>query len=377
MKKMKLAFIGLLAVVTCSCKKAAQIQTEGPKQTLVSTLGGNGVGAFQDGPLGYTAFFNPASIAIDASGNLFISDTRNQRIRKITPDGVTTTYAGTGTAGYVDGPIATAQFSFPKGITVDAAGNIYLADNDYIIRKITPNGQVSTLAGSTNGGFADGQGAAAKFGILADLAIDASGNIIAADGSNHRIRKITPTGLVSTIAGTGTQSNTDGPVATAAFDNPYGVTVDPAGNIFVSQAGGLIRKISSAGIVSTVAGSGSGYIDGIAVTAKFNAPKGLSLDAAGNLYITDFLNQRIRKLSPAGFVTTVAGTGDQGFADGIPSASKFSAPNDIVSDPSGSVLYIVETSGNRVRKISTTSLPIPLTQAQQDQTNWNKPKTWK
>lgn len=383
MKRVKLAFIGLLTVAIYSCKKGEAItEAAGPKSTLVSTFAGNGIAGFQDGPSGYNVFNGPQSIAMDASGNLFVADYRNARIRKITPDGNVTTYAGSGKAGYVDGPAVTAQFNLPRGIAVDAAGNVYVSDNDYILRKISTDGQVSTLAGSSPGGFADGQGTTARFSYLADLAIDASGNIIAADQFGNRIRKITPGGLVSTIAGTGTISNIDGPVASATFDTPTGVTVDLAGNIFVAQSGASInniRKITPAGVVSTVAGSplgGSGYLDGVAATAKFNTPKGLSSDAAGNVYIAEFQTQKIRKLSPEGLVTTVAGS-DLGFADGIPSASKFNAPYDIVSDASGTNLYIAEFTGQRIRKISTTSTPIPLTQTQQDQANWNKPTNWK
>ena len=206
------------------------------------------------------------------------------------------TLAGS-TMGFADG--AAAKFSVPVGVAADAAGNIYVGDsNNRRIRKISPDGTVGTLAGSGSPGCADGVGAAASFHNPYGVAVDSAGNLYVADHSAHRLRKITPDGTVSTLAGS-TSGFVDGAGAAAKFCYPTGVTVDAAGNIYVSeQVGHRIRKITPNGTVSTLAGSGRpGSIDGVGAAASFNSPQGVAVDAAGNLLVADCDNQRIRRLA--------------------------------------------------------------------------------
>ena len=209
-----------------------------------------------------------------------------------------TTLAGTGTIGFTDG--ALAQFNFPAGVAVDAAGNVYVADLDnQRIRKISAAGVVSTLAGSGTAGFLDATGTTAQFNFPSGVAVDAAGNVYVADGSNHRIRKVSAAGVVTTLAGSGTASLDDGSGATAQFISPAGVAVDAAGNIYVADRNNhRIRKISAAGIVSTLAGSATaGFLDGSGASAQFNNPLGVAVDAAGNIYVADLSNHRIRQIN--------------------------------------------------------------------------------
>jgi sugar lactone lactonase YvrE len=201
-----------------------------------------------------------------------------------------TTFAGSGSYGDTDGTGAAASFRFPHGVAIDAVGNVYVADrNNYKIRKITPMGEVSTLAGSGSLGNADGLGTAASFNYPTGIAIDATGNLYVADSENHKIRKITPAGVVSTLAGSGLPGNTNGTGTSASFKAPLGVTVDAAGNVYVADSQNhKIRKITPAGVVSTFAGSGgAGSTDGAGSVASFNLPAGVAVDASGNVFVAD------------------------------------------------------------------------------------------
>ncbi len=200
------------------------------------------------------------------------------------------------------------------------------------IRKITPAGEVSTLAGSGAYGFADGDGINAKFYFPKGIALDASGNLYVADDINHRIRKITPTGTVTTIAGS-TSGSDDGDGINAKFNNPRGVTLDAAGNIYVADAGNhRIRKITPTGTVSTIAGSTVGVTEGIGTAAKFNTPAGVAVDASGNIYVADDENERIRKITTNGTVSTLAGGFLQGFTDGVGGDAQFRSPTGLAID---------------------------------------------
>jgi sugar lactone lactonase YvrE len=293
---------------------------------------------------------------MDASGNLYVADANNNCIRKVTPDGSVSTFAGSTHPGHKDASGAAAEFYGPNGIAVDKAGNVYVSEIlNSDVRKITPSGDVTTLAGGTEG-YQDGTGAGAEFEYPYGLAIDNSGNVIVADSYNQRIRMITPAGVVTTVAGSGPTGPgaggfSDGAAASAQFSSPYGLFVDAAGNIFVADEGNnRIRKISG-GTVTTIAGNGStGSDDGGASSAEFAAPEGVVVDTHGNIFVADHV--AIREISN-GAVTTIAGSpsGASGFADGVGTAALFNGPNGIVMDAAGN-LYVVDQYNSALRKIT-------------------------
>jgi sugar lactone lactonase YvrE len=318
-------------------------------RNLVTTLAGSTAGT-TDGALGQFLF--TTGVAVDAAGNLYVADQTNHAIRKITPAGIVTTLAGTGAAGFVDGTGTAAQFNFPSGVAVDTAGNVYVADyGNHRIRKITPAGVVTTLAGDGTAGSANGAGASARFFNPTGVAVDTAGNVYVADFNNNRIRKITPGGTVSTLAGLN-GGYADGTGEAAQFAFPQAVAVDTAGNIYVADTiGNRIRKVTPDGVVTTVAGDGTlGYLDGIGAAAKFNNPTGVAVDAAGNVYVADQANHRIRKVSPAGVVTTIAGSSG-GYLDGIGVAALFNNPTGVAVDAAGN-LYIADLFNRRIREIN-------------------------
>ncbi len=321
--------------------------------TIVTTLAGSGIQGFTDG-IGSTAqFYNPAGVAVDSAGTVYVADYLNSCIRKITPAGVVTTLAGSGTASFADGTGSAAQFSSPLGVAVDSAGTVYVADqSNQRIRKITPAGVVTTLAGSGVQGYADGTGGVAQFSGPFSLAVDSAGTVYVADTFNQRIRKITPAGVVTTLAGSGAQAYTDGTGSAAQFNQPMGVAVDSAGTVYVSDNNNQrIRKITPAGVVTTLAGSGTaGFADGTGSTAQLNNPRGMAVDSAGTVYLADYNNNRIRKITPAGVVTTLAGSGTTGFADGTSGAAQFSSPFGVAVDSAGTV-YVADYNNQRIRKI--------------------------
>ena len=293
----------------------------------------------------------PQGVAVDASGNLYVSD-YNHRIQKVTPAGVVTTFAGS-TAGHANGTGAAAQFDVPWGLAFDASGNLYVADlSNHRIRKVTPAGVVSTIAGSGTAGFADENiGTNAQFDNPSAVAVDALGNVYVADYDNHRIRKVTPAGVVTTLAGSGTAGFVDDNIGSdAQFNNPSAVAVDASGNVYVADANNnRIRKVTPAGGVTTLAGGTLGFADGTGTDAKFYNPMGLAIDASGNLYVADNGTDRIRKVTSAGVVTTLVG-GTRGYVDGTGTAAQFYSPRGMAVDSLGNI-YVVDASNDRVRKI--------------------------
>jgi sugar lactone lactonase YvrE len=319
----------------------------------VSTVAGNGIPSFADGTGAAAGFDHPLDVATDALENIYVADGGNQSIRRITPATVVSTLAGNGTRGFANGPGPSARFNFPFSLVVDATGNIFVAESDNNqVRKITPDGTVSTFAGDTASGYVDAKGKDARFYSPGGIAIDSNGNLYVTDYSNQRIRKITPDGTVSTLAGSGSGGYKDGAAADAQFYEPQGIAIDRAGNIYVSEGGNnTIRKITPDRIVSTLAGNkAAGYKDAAGTAAQFINPLGIATDSTGNVYVADWGNHRIRKISPAGVVTTLAGDGEPWFGDGPAHSAHFNYPSGIAIDANG-VIYVADQDNNRVRKL--------------------------
>jgi sugar lactone lactonase YvrE len=306
---------------------------------------------------GTIALFNvPFGIAVDPIGNLYVADSGNGTVRKITASGTVTTFAGTvGVTGSADGTGAAAQFGYLVGAAVDTNGNVYVSDAQFnTIRKITPTGVVTTLAGSAgNRGHADGTGTSAQFNQPNGLGVDAAGNVYVADSGNDTIRKITPAGVVSTLAGSvGVAGHADGTGTSAQFNSPAGLTSDSSGNLYEADQNDTIRRITPAGVVSTLAGIPGipGSNDGTGIGAQFNNPAGLAIDPAGNVYVTDSANDTIRMVTPGGVVTTLAGrVGVEGGADGTGTTALFNTPIGVTVDGSGN-LYVADSFNDTIRK---------------------------
>ncbi len=326
--------------------------------TFATLAGQAGIKGSADG-IGIKAQFNvPSALALDSFGNIYVADTANNAIRKISTDGAVITLAGlAGSSGSIDGNGSSARFLAPFGIAADNAGNVYVADTaNNTIRKITPNGTVSTLAGLTKyPGSTDGIGDNARFRNPWGVAVDSAGNVYVADTSNNTIRKIAPNGTTTTLAGkAGSQGSADGVGNNARFWNPQGLAVDSANNVYVADTfNDTIRKITPNGLVTTLAGSASvqGSADGNGSTARFSSPQGLAVDSMGNIYVADTDNSTIRKITPSALVSTVAGQAGSpaGAADGAGSDARFSHPNKVAVDNAGNI-YVVDTSNHTVRK---------------------------
>ena len=346
----------ILLMISCiSAFVATNAQNVYEPNVTVSTLAGSGVRGSTDGTGTVASFYQPFGVAVDASGNVYVADYGSNKIRKITPLGVVSTLAGNNKSGSTDGVGTAASFYYPNGVAVDASGNVYVADvGNYKIRKITPAGVVSSLAGGTFGN-ADGIGTVASFSSPVGLTVDASNNLYVADQGNNKIRKITPSGVVSSLAGStySVYGSTDGTGTAASFNSPKGVAVDASGNVYVADyVNNMIRKITPAGVVSTLAGSTkSGSSDGVGTAASFYYPAGVAVDTSGNVYVADMLNNMIRKITPAGVVSTLAGSTTSGSKDGVGTAASFFQPRGVAVDASGNV-YVADLGNDNIRKIS-------------------------
>ena len=353
----KLLIFTISIVLTALCSRAQ----------IITTIGGNGIAGYSgDGGMATSASINtPQGIVFDTSGNLIFSDYANHRIRKINTAGIITTIAGTGTWAYTGdgGPATAATLSRPTGLAIDNIGNLFIVDPDNnCIRKIDPSGIISTVAGNGIAGFSgdDGPATAAQLNFPYGVVLDNMGSIIIAEKTNNRLRKVDSLGIITTIAGTGSVLfGGDGGPATAASFNPFGVGIDYAMNLYVI-GNSRIRKINSSGIINTIAGTGAlGYSGdgGPATAAQLNNPFSIVVDSFGDIYFPDQANNRIRAINPSGVIKTIAGTGVLGYSgDGGPAtAAKMNSPFGIMIDKFGSI-YISDQNNNRIRKI-TCSIP--------------------
>ena len=296
---------------------AAQVVVKITSDFKIASLAGTAIAMGSADGTGTVARFNePTDLVINDDGSFLLTDTSNASLRKVTTAGVVTTFAGTsGSKGSADGTGAAARFSAPVGITRDTAGNVYVADQtNHVIRRVTPAGVVTTLAGTAGTvGSTDGTGAAARFNLPTGVAMNSTDLIYVADFGSHTLRKVTSSGVVTTFAGTaGTSGSVDGTGTAARFNKPSGLALDTAGNLYVADTGNsTVRKVSPAGVVTTLAGLSAiaGLKDGTGALAWFNEPEGVTADASGNLYLADTGNAVIRKITPAGVVTTLALTG--------------------------------------------------------------------
>jgi DNA-binding beta-propeller fold protein YncE len=342
-----------LFLVACNDKETVLEKTWSNSDNISA---GDGTSGFADGSLSSAQFKNPKGVAVDASGNVFVADMSNNRIRKISADGKVTTIAGNGRAGFADGKDTAAMFFNPVDVALDGSGNIFLVDlTNQRIRKITPDGTVATVAGRGGSiGYSDGPAATAAFNRPRGLALDGAGNIYVADMDNNRIRKVSINGTVSTLAGSGTEGFADGIGTVAQFKHPRDLVVDAAGNVYVADAeNNRIRKITPSGVVTTFAGSGiAGFAEGIGTAAIFNGPKGIAIDSQGNLYIGDSENNRIRKITPDGTVSTVAGNGTAGFKEASGIEAEFNKPRGITLSADGKYAYVADEGNNRIRKVA-------------------------
>ncbi len=320
---------------------------------VVSTFAGTGAAGTANGASAAATFNGPLGLAVDASNNVFVAELYADDIRKIS-GGSVTTFSGTGAYGLLNGPALTATYNYPIALAFDGAGNLYVADyNNDVIRRVSTAGIVTTFAGSGVYGSTNGPGTSAAFNVPQGTVFDASGNLYIPDINNNEIRVISPAGVVGTFAGTGFQGATDGPAAMATFNQPSGIAIDPSGNIFVSDTyNNKIRKITPAGVVSTISGTGAtGATNGAGNVATFNHPQGIVVDSAGDLLVSDQFNQLIRKVTPTGVTSTIAGTGATGAADGPGASATFNQPTGISVDSNG-IIYVADFNNNKIRAIT-------------------------
>jgi sugar lactone lactonase YvrE len=320
---------------------------------IVTTFAGINTVGYVDGPAASAEFNNPSGLVSDKQGNFYLSDTYNNVIRKISSSGVVSTFAGSGSIGISDGQGAGAQFYGPQGLAIDAQGNVFVADaGNHEIRKITPSGAVSTFAGVDTAGFLDGTGTKAKFNSPHGLAFDKAGNLYVADRGNNLIRRITPAGLVTTFSGTTTAGFTDAtPGLVASYNGPSAVAVDAQGNVFIADEGNnAIREISVGGTVSTIAG-------GPKQAGDVGLPSGMTIDAQGNLYIADETG-RVLELTAGKILYTLAGKyNSAGYYDATGTVAQFNLPQQITIDGNGN-LFVVDMGNNLIRKLVLTTTSV-------------------
>lgn len=334
----------------------------GDTHVFTTFTGASGSPGGGNGNLSVARFNGPNGLAFDSAGNLYIADENNHAIRKISTNGTVTTFAGqAGSAGSNDGTGVNARFLYPKGLAIDTAGNVYVADSfNHIIRKITPAGVVTTLAGLAGTlGATDGLGSAARFNYPIGIAVAADGTVYVADRSSSTIRRISSNGMVSTLAGNpGSVGTSNGTGSAARFTEPTGLTIDAAGNLFVADTfNHTIRKVTPAGVVTTFAGQPGigGHVDGLG--GRLSYPNGLGFDVAGNLFVAQGSNATVRRITADGVISTVAGVPNlHGNTDGLGSVTRFGTPIAVAADITGN-LYISDNTDNTIRRGAITTVP--------------------
>lgn len=322
---------------------------------VVSHFAGTGVGGLSNGTALQSRFLNPAEMVCDDDGNIYVADNFNHVIRKIDTAGIVTTFAGRGTSGYQDGTNTNSAFYVPTGLALDADGNLYVSEQfNRRIRKITPEGVVTTFAGSGSIGNIDGNGTNASFTQPMGIAMDKNGYLYVADLGAHCIRRISPSGNVITFAGFANSSGYINGVTNAArFTFPRSIAVDENDNVFITDGGNyMVRVISNNGMVYTYAGTNTiGFKDGFQFNSLFGGLGGLAFDKSGILYVADTGNNCIRRIEKNSLVSTVTGVTNAGFVDGIVQQAQFTTPYGLVFDKDNNLL-VTELNAHRIRKMT-------------------------
>ena len=347
MNRNLLLLLALVFVTACT-KKSNTPQ--------VTTLAGNGTMTFSDGSSNNASFSNLMGLATDSAGNIYVADSRNNRIRKVSPDGTVTTIAGSGKDGSADGKGTSASFFFPVAVAAGANGNVYVADtHNSLIRKIAPDGLVTTLVGRNQPVKKDLSDSLQKLDNPYGIAVGKDGTIYFTDWAKDLVCKISPDGKLSEVAGDGSPGSVDGKGHAASFYLPEGIAVDGNNNLYIADCyNNTIRKIDPNGVVTTLAGRAfkrnQGSKNGKGATASFNHPCGIAVDKKGNVYVADVGNNKIRKITPDGMVTTYAGTGKRGAANGDANKASLNRPFGVAVDGAGNV-YVADYQNNLIRKI--------------------------
>jgi sugar lactone lactonase YvrE len=377
MLKLTYLLVFLIGTSLISCEKKTAAPSTGTttpppikKDTLsgkIYSIAGNGIekSSGDGGPADSAGLAHPDGVAVDAVGNIYISDIYGQRIRKVNTSGIISTIAGgNGHGGFSGdgGPATSAQLNDPGGLALDGAGNIYIVDNgNNRIRKVNTNGIISTVAGGGSKGLGDGGPAdSAQLSNPTGITLDGAGNLYIADFGDNLVRKVSIKGIISTVAGGGNKGLGDGGSADSAIlYDPSGVAVDASGNIYIASAyGNRIRKVNTSGIISTIAGDGNpsnpGYSGdgGPAINAELSAPLDVKVDGSGNIYIADANNYCIRKINTSGIISTYAGNGIGGYSGegGLATDAKIGYIPAIALDSYGN-LYIADIDFNRVQVV--------------------------
>lgn len=333
-----------------SCNSSLAVGTWSSAGGCVTTLAGNGTSGGTNGPLAQARFDLPYGIAVDATGKIYVAEEQGHRIRVI-DGGQVSTLAGTGSSGFLDGPVATARFFEPRGVCVDPSnGNVYVADTFNHRIRLIAGGQVSTVAGDGTAAYLDGPVVSARFNQPKAVVSNGAGTLYIADYVNSAIRIISG-GVVSTLAGNGTVGTSDGVGSGARFNRPHALVLASDGSLYVADThNNRIRKIDSLGQVTTVAGSVSGFVDGPVSSARFRLPYGLAIDGAGTLYVADRGNHRLRMIK-AGMVSTLAGSGSAGLVNGPAAMAQFNRPKGVALGSNGQI-YISDHGNHAIRVYS-------------------------